>query len=244
MRAWMATAVAAAGLAGGCRAETATPSAPATPPAGAGIVAAESTEGAKMKTIVEHRSGDWTPALSDAEKTTLFALARQTLEWALKGAKGEFPIEKRDLTAKLKEPCAVFVTYKNGDDLRGCIGVLEAMEPMCQAVHRYAIEAARDYRFAGAPITLAEMPKLNIHVSLLSPMRPIASLDEFKLGEHGIVLQKGFRHAVFLPEVAIEQKWTKEETLAYLSRKAGLSTDAWREGAKFKVFSSVVLAEE
>jgi AMMECR1 domain-containing protein len=50
--------------------------------------------------------------------------------------------------------------------------------------------------------------------------------------------------AVFLPEVAIEQKWTKEETLSYLSRKAGLSTDAWREGAKFKVFSSVVLAEE
>jgi AmmeMemoRadiSam system protein A len=244
MRAWVVTAVAAAWLAGGCRAESPAPGTPAVSPTGEGSKMATTTEGAKMKKIAEHRSGEWTPALSDAEKATLFALTRETLEWVLKGAKGEFPVEKRTLTPKLKEKCAVFVTYKNGEDLRGCIGVLEAMEPMYLAVHHYAVEAARDYRFAGNPITLAEMPRLNIHVSLLSPMRPIASLDEFKLGEHGIVLQKGLGRAVFLPEVAIEQKWTKEETLSYLSRKAGLSTDAWREGAKFKVFSSVVLAEE
>jgi uncharacterized protein (TIGR00296 family) len=98
-----------------------------------------------------------------------------------------------------------------------------------------------DRRFQ--PVTAAELPKIEIHISLLSPVTEIASLDGFVIGEHGIIVQKGRRRAVYLPEVAPEQGWTKEQTLSHLSMKAGLSRDAWREGATFKVFSSVGLSK-
>ena len=82
-----------------------------------------------------------------------------------------------------------------------------------------------------------------MHISLLSPIIDIASVDEFKIGEHGIIIEKGSYRAVYLPEVAVEQKWTKEETLSSLSLKAGMDRDGWRKGAKFKVFSSVVFSK-
>ena len=84
----------------------------------------------------------------------------------------------------------------------------------------------------------AELKDLEVEVSVLTPPRPIASWEEFRVGEHGIILSKGGRRAVFLPEVAVEQGWTREETLSHLARKAGLPADAWREGASFAVFTS------
>jgi uncharacterized protein (TIGR00296 family) len=115
---------------------------------------------------------------------------------------------------------------------------------MYKAVHRFAIAAAQDSRVANNPITAAEVPQIDMHVSLLSAMKEIESLDDFTIGKHGICIEKSGRHAVYLPEVAVEQKWTKEETLSALCRKAELSSDAWKEGATFKVYSSVVLSEE
>jgi AMMECR1 domain-containing protein len=81
-----------------------------------------------------------------------------------------------------------------------------------------------------------------VDVSVLSPIRDLASIDDFKIGQQGIILQKGRYRAVYLPDVAPEQGWTVEETMASLSQKAGLPSDAWREGAQFKVFESVVLS--
>jgi AmmeMemoRadiSam system protein A len=197
-----------------------------------------------VSAIKEHRSGEWSPGLTDDEKRTVFQIARDSLSWSLGGGRGKFAFDKYDLTPGLKEKAAVFVTYLNRGNLRGCIGILEAREPLYMAVHEYAVHASRDYRFATDPIVPAEVPAITIHVSILSAMRDIPSLAEFRIGEHGIVLCKGMRQAVYLPEVAVEQGWTKEQTLTSLSRKAGLPGDAWREGASFKVFSSVVLAEE
>lgn len=198
----------------------------------------------EAKKVKEHKSGDWTPGLTDAEKATLFAIARDVLRWSVTGRKGRVDLDGYDLTPKLKADCATFVTFKNKGRLRGCVGCLEAREPMYASVRTSAENAATDSRFRYDPITERELPEIDIHVSLLSPMEPIKSLDEFRIGAHGIVLEKGWNRAVYLPEVAVEQKWTKEQTLSSLSGKAGLRADAWREGAKFKIFSSVVLAEE
>lgn len=197
--------------------------------------------------IREHRSGDWTPGLTDAEKATLFALAKDTLAWCVNGAagalnkkKGPFPVESYTITPRLKANTATFVTLKIRGDLRGCIGSLSPVEPLYLSVHHNAVNAAmHDPRFS--PVKSAELPDITVDVSILSPIRDIPNLDAFKLGQHGIVLGKGLARAVFLPEVAAEQGWTKAETLAHLSQKAGLSADAWRAGAQIQVFESVVL---
>ncbi len=193
--------------------------------------------------VKEHRSGEWTPGLSNAERQTLFAIVDDTLAWCVKGREGSFDLERYELTEKLKTPMATFVTLKIRGMLRGCIGSLAPVAPLYESVHDNAVNAAlRDHRFR--PVDSNELPKLEVHISVLSPIVPIGGIDEFKLGEHGIILEKGFGRAVYLPEVAPEQGWDVEQTLSSLSQKAGLPADAWRSGAKFKVFSSVVLSKD
>lgn len=193
--------------------------------------------------IKEHKNGEWSPGLTAEEQRTLFAIARDTLRKIITGG-GRLSLDGYEITDKLKNNCATFVTFKNGDRLRGCMGCLEAVEPMAMSVQRSAANASRDSRFTFDPIKESELKEINIHVSLLSPRRKINSLDEFKLGQHGIWIEKGGAGAVFLPEVAPEQGWTKEQTLQHLCMKAGLGLNEWKNGMTFMVFESVVLSEE
>lgn len=205
----------------------------------------ETQPGAGMKedrAVKEHRSGEWTPGLSEAEKATLFDIARDTLKWAVEGRHGAFKFERYTLTPLLKANTATFVTLKIKGHLRGCIGSLSPVDPLYLSVHENAINAAlRDPRFNA--VQSAELSRITVDVSILSPIRDITSLSEFQLGKQGIILEKGMKRAVYLPEVATEQGWTLEETLDSLSEKAGLPSDAWRQGARFKVFESAVLSE-
>jgi AmmeMemoRadiSam system protein A len=194
--------------------------------------------------ICEEKSGEWTPGLSEAERETLFAIGDDTLQWCVGNPKKAFSFKKYAITDKLKLNRATFVTLKTKKGtLRGCIGSLSPVAPLYRSVHDNAVNAAlRDHRFP--QVTARELPGLVVHISILSEIRPIASLEEFKIGEHGIILEKGRYSAVYLPEVAVEQGWTKEETLTFLSRKAGLSGDAWKKDTRFQVFSSVVLSKQ
>ena len=142
---------------------------------------------------------------------------------------------------ELREESGAFVTLKQGEDLRGCIGSVEAQEPLYLAVIHNAVNAAvHDPRFP--PVQRDEVRGLTVEVSVLSPLREIPSYERFLVGEQGIVLARDGRRAVFLPEVAIEQGWDRAETLTHLARKAGLAPDAWQgSGARFWIFTTQAL---
>ncbi len=192
-------------------------------------------------TVLEKRSGEWSPGLTAAEQATLYAIALDTVKWCVIRARAALDLERYSLTAGLLLPRATFVTLHKHGLLRGCIGSLQPEAPLYQSVHENAERAAlHDPRFP--PVGPRDLPLLRVDVSILSPILPIAGPADFRIGEQGIILEKGFHRAVYLPEVALEQGWTVEETLDSLSSKAGLPPDAWRSGASFQVFSSVVLS--
>ena len=193
--------------------------------------------------IVEHRSGAWSPGLSDAERETLFRVAIDTLDWCVRGERTPFTFQSYPVTPRIETPTATFVTLKMHGMLRGCIGSLAPTAPMIRSVHENAVNAAlRDFRFR--PVTPRELPRLDVDISILSPIRSVPSAEDFTIGEHGIIVEKHGRSAVYLPEVAVEQGWDRDQTLSSLCEKAGLPHDAWRDGARFKVFSSVVLTRD
>ncbi|MBF0626577.1 MAG: AmmeMemoRadiSam system protein B [Magnetococcales bacterium] len=172
----------------------------------------------------------------------LLRLARETVQRAVSGRKDSIDLATlaagRPVPAGLEQPAGAFVTLRKDGQLRGCIGTIGPVTPLLQAVTDNAVNAAlRDPRFA--PVTAKELDRLTLDVSVLSPMRPITSLDDYDVAHHGIVLSKNGRRAVFLPEVATEQGWDKATTLTHLARKAGLPGDAWQAAdARFEVFTS------
>ena len=129
---------------------------------------------------------------------------------------------------------------KHGE-LRGCIGRFDPDEDFLTILQKMAIASAtEDYRFT--PVTAGELKDIEIEVSILSPLKKIESLDEFVVGEHGIYMKKGVRSSTFLPQVAPEQGWDKEETLRHLSLKAGLDQDGWKD-AEFYIYTSTIIKE-
>lgn len=133
---------------------------------------------------------------------------------------------------------ACFVTLRLRGDLRGCMGTLEAKEPLLENVGRNAVNAAfHDPRFPS--LTATEFRDVDLQISCLTPRRPIASIDDFELGRHGIILEKDGKHAVFLPQVAAEQRWDRETTMLHLERKAGLRAGSWRQGSQLFVFETI-----
>jgi len=179
--------------------------------------------------------GDLTPA----QKKELLDLAHRTIDLFLTTqlvplARGADPALDRKQGA--------FVTLKKAGELRGCIGHMAEDRPLRQVVGAMALQAAfNDRRFP--QLTLKEWPGIEIEISVLTPFRPVAGAAEVQIGRDGVVLEKGGRSAVFLPQVAVEQGWSREEMLSQLCLKAGLGADDWRKGAKLSTFQAVVFGE-
>ena len=135
--------------------------------------------------------------------------------------------DKPDLETK----CGCFVTIKNGSRLRGCIGQFTSNEPLLQLAILMAKAAATgDSRFFNDPITADELDKLSIDISVLSPLVKTDNPMNLKLGVHGIFIVNGQSSGCFLPQVATETGWTKEEFLSNCcDHKAGLAPDAWKD---------------
>ena len=161
----------------------------------------------------------------------------------LSHAHQQFPIPQNPPKATVAKMGA-FVTLSDRTTgaLRGCIGEIMPMRPLVEAVAERAVDSARrDPRFM--PVTEGELTNLRVEVSALTPPKRVASWRDIVLGRDGMTLEKDGAFAVFLPQVAPEQGWDLPTTLSYLSRKAGLPADAWREGAKFETFQAEVFHE-
>ena len=131
------------------------------------------------------------------------------------------------------------MTLTRDGRLRGCIGYIEGIKPLVEAVVDNAASAATgDPRFP--PVGEDELADLHVEVSALTPLRPVDGPGEIEIGRHGIVLAKAGRQAVFLPQVAPEQGWDRDTTLENLALKAGLPTDAWRQDCRFQVFEAEI----
>jgi len=181
--------------------------------------------------------------LTPSEQQHLLTLARKVLEAKVREGRTldqgsvDFPV-----TPALLEPAGVFVTLKRRGMLRGCIGEILPRRSMLEGVLQRTVDAAvNDPRFP--PVTQPELQDILIEISVLSPPRPVPSHKAIELGRHGIVLRKAGRSAIFLPQVAPEQGWNLATTLDHLAQKAGLSADAWRQGATFEVFEAFVFHE-
>ncbi|HEX5041790.1 MAG TPA: AmmeMemoRadiSam system protein A [Candidatus Polarisedimenticolaceae bacterium] len=185
----------------------------------------------------------WRP---DAEEGRfLLGLARAAIARAL-GVLAPEPDEllagalERDV---LRRPGAPFVTLRLDGELRGCLGTLEAEEPLARAVARHAVAAAlRDPRFP--PLTASELEALHLSVSVLGPFTPVGSPEAIVIGRHGVSLVRGPFRSVFLPEVAVEQSWDVATLLEHLARKAGLRRRGDWEDAALAVFETACFAED
>jgi uncharacterized protein (TIGR00296 family) len=190
--------------------------------------------------------------LSLEEGKFLIALARNAVKEYLET--GEYVKPPKDTSKKLYESCGVFVTInsiKNGEkELRGCIGYPQPSHPLVEAVIDSAINAAtQDPRFY--PITLPQLEKVVFEVSVLTPpeiveaKKPEEYVNKIKVGEHGLIVEKGFSKGLLLPQVPVEWGWGEEEFLCQCCVKAGLPPDSWlTKGTKIYKFNAIVFEEE
>jgi hypothetical protein len=173
-----------------------------------------------------------TQELSTDDRNILLRLARQALTAAVSG-QGNMPrSDAQDLPEVLRQPGASFVTLTIHGELRGCIGALEAYQPLADDVCEHAVAAAlQDYRFP--PVQPGEIESLEIEISRLTPPQPLQYskpqelLQLLRFGIDGVILRDGLHRATFLPQV-----WEKlpdpADFLSHLCAKMGSSPNIWR----------------
>jgi len=168
--------------------------------------------------------------LDEFARASLLALARAH---AVAAIRGDAPpnLDHGTLPPALREPGAAFVTLHVAGALRGCIGRVEPGGATLAEVVAEMAEAAAtsDRRFPA--ILPAELPGLEVEISVLGPLVPVDQTEEIVVGRDGLVIEDGPRRGLLLPQVAVEQGWDRETFLAQACRKAQLPPDAWRGGA-------------
>lgn len=179
---------------------------------------------------------------SEDEVRKLFKIARSHILAALRKERApELAVNEPRLQMKR----GVFVTLTNNGHLRGCLGHFGADYPLCQIVKEMSVASAtQDYRFFMNPVTEKEMENIRIKISILSELQKVDSPDAVEVGKHGIWIKQGRRSGTYLPEVATELGWNREQFLtSCCSEKAGLAPDAWRKDAEIYVYTSQILDE-
>ncbi len=176
-------------------------------------------------------------SISNEDKKLLKEIALQSIKDSLDGKRINSSLFT--LHFSLNQKCGAFVSLHKHGKLRGCIGHFGEDYPLHEIVAEMARAAAfEDPRFM--PVTKDELNDIDIEISVLTPMRRIQSLDEFELHRHGIYIKKGRRSGTFLPQVADEVNWTKEEFVGHCSQdKAGLGWEGWRD-AELYVYEAIV----
>jgi uncharacterized protein (TIGR00296 family) len=190
--------------------------------------------------------------LSDDEGKFLINLARNTVKTYLQTEETLKP--PHDTPQKLFEKCGVFVTIstlRHGiKELRGCIGYPYPTTPLVEAVIDAAINSStQDPRFPS--MTADELDRVVFEVSVLTPPEPVEVekpeeyINKIKVGQDGLIVEKGFYKGLLLPQVPVEWGWCEEEFLCQCSVKAGLPPDSWlTKGAKVYKFTAIIFEEE
>jgi len=190
--------------------------------------------------------------LSQDEGALLVQLVRRAVENYLKTRK--HPALPEGLSQKLLQPCGVFVTINTVRDkekeLRGCIGYPYPTLPLAEAVVDSAINAATcDPRFP--PVRPQELDHVVFEVSILTPPQKIEAKNpkeyctKIKVGEDGLIIERGIYKGLLLPQVPVEWKWNEEEFLCQCCNKAGLPADYWLvQGTNVYTFQAIIFEEE
>lgn len=163
--------------------------------------------------------------LTDQEKNTLLDIAKNAI--AAKINHREIPEWNID-SGNLKLKSGAFVTLKKQGRLRGCIGYIKAYKPLWETVQEMAVAAAfHDPRFPS--LSAEEIQQLTFEISVLSPLKRIADVNDIEVGRHGLYVIRGQRSGLLLPQVATEYKWDRKTFLEETCHKAGLPPDAWKD---------------
>jgi AmmeMemoRadiSam system protein A len=177
-----------------------------------------------------------TPAgLSPDEKKTLRDLAQATIRARVMGE----PLPAIPaVTDALRRKAGAFVSLHRRGMLRGCIGYVEAVSPLANAVQDMALSAAfQDPRFE--PLTADELQDLDIEISVLTPFEKISDPDRIEVGRHGLMIRKGGASGLLLPQVPVQFDWDRLTFLRQTCQKAGLRPDAWQDpDAQLYIFSA------
>ena len=180
--------------------------------------------------------------LNTDQRKKLLEIARKSIEAYLKNGK---KLEINESDPLLSKEMGSFVTLHEAGQLRGCIGNMVGSQPLYLTVRDMAVEAATgDPRFS--PVNLSELKNIEIEISVLSPLEKVDSAERIELGKHGVIVRRGFNSGVFLPQVATETGWTKDEFLSHLcSQKAGLPANAWKDkSTEIFIFTAEVFSEK
>jgi len=201
---------------------------------------------------------DWT--LTHGERTLLLETARSAIESRLTGSDRRAPESAPAPGAASAPPPAAtppstsapahsptlaahlgaFVTLEIRGKLRGCIGYIASSKPLIETVAEAAEASAfHDTRFP--PLRREELETVTIEISVLSPLNRIDSVEEIRVGEHGVLVRRGFQSGLLLPQVATEYGWNRKTFLENACRKAGLPCGCWRDSeTRIEVFSAFV----
>ena len=176
-------------------------------------------------------------------RRTLLRVARE----AIRSETENTPFHPPEIPCELERPAGAFVTLKCGEQLRGCIGTLEAAAPLWETVEQAARQAATlDYRFD--PVHPEELPKIRVEVSVLSPLERLPeprTPRAIRIGTDGLCIRYRDRSGVLLPQVAVERGWSAPEFLEHLCRKAELPPDRWADpDAELFRFTAEVFDEQ
>jgi len=174
------------------------------------------------------------------EKKYLLVLARQTIILKAEGKK--YPKEEY-FSKSLKLQTGLFVTLNKFNQLRGCIGYVEGIKPLQNAVEEMSMSAAfDDPRFP--PIDKDEVKDIEIEISVLSPLETISDISQIEIDKHGIIVVQGLMQGILLPQVATNNGWDVQTFLEQTSQKAGLPADAWQEeSTKIQIFTAEIFSE-
>jgi AmmeMemoRadiSam system protein A len=173
--------------------------------------------------------------MNEKQKKTLLKVAKDMVSSAVSGRPVHEPTtDDPELLAEV----GCFVTLKNGEQLRGCIGQFTADKPLIELVCQMAVSSSlHDPRFSGDRITTDELPLLDIEISVLSPMEKTDDPLSLRLGVDGIYITDGRVSGCFLPQVATETGWNEEDFLSFCcAHKAGLAPDAWKTDPDVEVY--------